>query len=494
MRDARDWRRYTGLGVIALLVAVRAAGLEDVPVSAVVVGPLLAASVASPRATALTSAFALAGAAIIMGLDGSMVSGDMAGRVVVVTASCAAAIILAAERARREAALSDAQELARLARRLDLALEASSMGTWVYNAATGITTWDERLETMYGFETGSYDGSFRSWIDRVHPEDRDLVTAASDQAIAERSPYQVLHRAVLPSGELRWLESRGEPIIADHRVIGTSGVVADVTERMTLANELERSRDESHQARHERDAATASLQTALLPAPRYDAASWRVTTRYRPGERHLLLGGDFFDVVETGSGLNVVIGDVCGHSAAAAGKGAALRAAWRAAVLQGASPAEALAVLDAVVESEADGPETFATACSLTFRPAEVTYSIAGHPAPFLADAEGVRSLDAGNDSFLLGFGMKCGEVTTPLCPPWTVFTFTDGLIEGRVAPGSSERFGDDRLRSLMETHLDAPGVLLEAEVDRLLDEVQTAHGARLPDDLAVVLVGRDVI
>ena len=69
---------------------------------------------------------------------------------------------------------------------------------------------------------------------------------------------------------------------------------------------------------------------------------------------------------------------------------------------------------------------------------------------------------------------------------PWTVLCFTDGLVEGRRAPGSAERFG---IEAVVEA---AAGLLeqaagLEEVLDRLLDAVHEANGGDLSDDVAIL-------
>ena len=67
---------------------------------------------------------------------------------------------------------------------------------------------------------------------------------------------------------------------------------------------------------------------------------------YRPGERHLELGGDFLDVVDLGDhGLAVICGDVSGHGPDAAALGAMLRVSWEALVLSRTPPAELVCAL-----------------------------------------------------------------------------------------------------------------------------------------------------
>src|SRR5690606_1063372 len=107
----------------------------------------------------------------------------------------------------------------------------------------------------------------------------------------------------------------------------------------------------------------------------------------RPGRRRALLGGDFFDVVETPDGvLHVLIGDVCGHGPDEAALGVCLRSSWRALVLSGARGDLVLATLQRVLERERHLPHLFATVCALEIAPGRraLTMWRAGHLAPLL--------------------------------------------------------------------------------------------------------------
>lgn len=484
------WAVVWGLVAMAVVLFARlVVGVAELPVLAVAIGPLATAAGARPVATGLVGAASIGAGAVIGADRGLWWSDDLGVRLAFVAAIGVLAVALAAERERRERALSQSRLEVELARRLDLALAAGDMGTWVYESDTGRTSWDRRLERMYGFDPGTFDGRFETWIDRVHPEDRALVVSASDRAIAEREPYQVAHRALLPDGSIRWLEARGEPTVRRNRVIGTAGVVTDVTERMTVATELERFRDESREARHERDALTATLQTGLLPVPRFDPGVWDVLTRYRPGERQMLIGGDFIDVVQSDGALHVLIGDVSGHSAEAAAVGSALRAVWRASVLSGASPLDAMRVLDRILVAETDDPECFATVCSAAIRDEEASFVIAGHPRPLLIGATGVRRINPDTAGPPVGLGKIGGEHILPLEAPWSLLFFTDGLIEGRAEPGSREQFGEERLAGWLDERIGTSASMAEADVDELLAAVEAANGGRLSDDVAVVVV-----
>lgn len=486
----RRWRSFL-LGVAPVVLVLVAHSIFDahsIPLTAVIIGPIVAAATASAAVVGGVSVAAVV-AGMVMGLDeGELRSDDAALRLLVVAVVGLTATFIARD---REARLRDAarsESFAEMARRLELSLEAGGMGTWVYDAGTGKTTWDERLAAMHGFAAGEYDGRFESWVERVHPEDRHLVLNASDEAIAHRTPYAVAYRTVWRDGTVRWLEARGEPVVEGGRVTGTAGVVVDVTDRMTVATALEESRAEARTVIHQRDALGTTLQGSLLPSPPAELRGIRVTHAYRPGSRHLLVGGDFFDVVEAGGTVRFVIGDVSGHGAVSAAVGVSLRAAWRAAALTLAEPAEWIDLLDNVLRTETDDIECFATVCAGSIEGGTVSIVLAGHPPPILIDATGVHVVEAATAAPV---GMHTRTVCTRIEPaqPATLFLYTDGLIEGHVPEGGSERYGIDAVVEWLRTRLGDRVELTEDDVEDLLAEVEAANGARLEDDVALLLL-----
>jgi serine phosphatase RsbU (regulator of sigma subunit) len=71
----------------------------------------------------------------------------------------------------------------------------------------------------------------------------------------------------------------------------------------------------------------------------------------------------------------------------------------------------------------------------------------------------------------------------------WRLFFYTDGLIEGRAAPGSPERFGESRLIKAVQ-RLDG-GVVDGESLDRLLADVEAVAGEPFADDVAVILISQ---
>jgi serine phosphatase RsbU (regulator of sigma subunit) len=244
-----------------------------------------------------------------------------------------------------------------------------------------------------------------------------------------------------------------------------------------------------------RRADNARMERALLPTPLVSSEGVDLAVAYRPGSQGATLGGDFYDAVELPSGqLRVVMGDVSGHGPDEAALGATLRSAWRALVLAGFPTPEVLGTVDRLLRTERVHAHAFVTLCMVDVDPdhrrADIT--LAGHPAPVLLAHDGTAG-PVGEEARgpLLGVleGATWRPWSTELPPRWSLLVYTDGLIEGRADPGSTERLGERRALEILERHR-ASGAAGSELIHSLVAEVESRHGGPLTDDVAVCLVG----
>ncbi len=101
-------------------------------------------------------------------------------------------------------------------------------------------------------------------------------------------------------------------------------------------------------------AENSRLERGLLPRPLLRTDFVSCASHYRPGRARAVLGGDFFDVVETADGrIRAVIGDVMGHGPDEAALGVHLRVAWRGAGARRRAPtSRSSATLARLLEAE----------------------------------------------------------------------------------------------------------------------------------------------
>jgi serine phosphatase RsbU (regulator of sigma subunit) len=240
-----------------------------------------------------------------------------------------------------------------------------------------------------------------------------------------------------------------------------------------------------------RRADNTRMERALTPPLLLHSADVDVAVRYRAGREGAELGGDFYDAVEAAEGeISVLIGDVAGHGPDAAALAARLRSAWRALTLAGLPQHQVLETLDVLLRTEVEAL-TFATVATLVIAPdrRRGVLLLAGHPPPLLLGPP-TCVVGAGAYGHLLGVmpTPTWTPVEVPLGPGTAVLLYTDGLIEGRAAPGESPRFGLDALAELVGS-LVTRGAGAPALLDALLAEVQRRNGGPLADDVALCLV-----
>ncbi len=197
------------------------------------------------------------------------------------------------------------------------------------------------------------------------------------------------------------------------------------------------------------------LERGLSPHPLVEDPSVWAASCNRPGRSRALLGGDFFDLVQSADGpLRAVIGDVCGHGADEAAIGVSMRAAWRALTLAQTPWTLLLDTLSRVFEQERHLPRLFATLCALEvdLQARQARVVMAGHPRPLLVEGSSVRRLVAsGRGAPAVGFNRDGSwpVETVELGRAWTILLYTDGIVEGRIGEGS-ERLGEEGLSRIL--------------------------------------------
>ncbi|WP_405116108.1 fused response regulator/phosphatase [Micromonospora sp. NBC_01405] len=242
-----------------------------------------------------------------------------------------------------------------------------------------------------------------------------------------------------------------------------------------------------------RQAESARLERGLLPQPLMSTDQIAVHTFYRPGRHAALIGGDFYDVVQTRPDrVDFIVGDVCGHGVDEAALGVELRVAWRALVLAGVPDDEVLPALEQVLMSERRLQEIFATVATARLDLARnaATVRLAGHPPPLLLSGGKVAPVPAPG-GLLLGVRPR-RPIAFDLefdTDDWSLLMYTDGLIEGRVGAGD-ERLDVAGLTALLGEP-DSLTVPLAGLPAWLVGRAEQINGGPLADDVAMLLLTR---
>ncbi|MFZ5762779.1 MAG: PAS domain S-box protein [Thermodesulfobacteriota bacterium] len=139
--------------------------------------------------------------------------------------------MLMVNRLRREGLAS---ELAAGEERLRLALAAANQGLYDLDVQTGEARVSPEYATMLGYDPAEFHETNASWIERLHPDDREPVAATYRDYIAGRiSDYRVEFRQRTKGGEWKWILSLGKVVEHDDagRPLRMLGTHTDITVR-----------------------------------------------------------------------------------------------------------------------------------------------------------------------------------------------------------------------------------------------------------------------
>jgi sigma-B regulation protein RsbU (phosphoserine phosphatase) len=227
----------------------------------------------------------------------------------------------------------------------------------------------------------------------------------------------------------------------------------------------------------------AAIQQSLLPAATreglfFSTAAASIACR--------AVGGDFYDYVDLPSGeFGFIVGDVAGKGSPAALLAAAVLGMFSAEATYQAGAAPLMTRLNHGLVRRAIEARFLTSFYGMLAPDGSLTYCNAGHNAPLLVSAAGIRRLETGGVVLGLFDTASFEQETVKLAPGDLIVLFSDGVTEAMNAEG--EEFTDDRLIACANAHR---GESPQQVLDALLADVHTfCAGEAQSDDVTAVLV-----
>jgi serine phosphatase RsbU (regulator of sigma subunit)/anti-sigma regulatory factor (Ser/Thr protein kinase) len=247
------------------------------------------------------------------------------------------------------------------------------------------------------------------------------------------------------------------------------GFSPDERSMLELLARLAGTRLESLQLFEREHRLAATLQDSIIPARLPEVPGLLLAAHYSPGNPEADVGGDWYDaLLLPGGSVAVVAGDVVGRGVHAAAIMGQLRNAFRAFLLEGYTPADALSRLNGLVTTLGDA--YFCTVACALIDPARgfARVACAGHTPPIVVTAEGVVRFQELVPSIAIGAidDAVYSDTAVMLHPGDTLMLYTDGLVERR---GRSLDVGLERLSEAAGAAGGDPAILVEHVVARMM-------------------------
>lgn len=134
------------------------------------------------------------------------------------------------------------REIERSNERFMLLARATNDAMWDWDMLNDQVWWNEKHYALYGLDPKDKPLDFESWKERIHPADRDWVSADLERALSrKKSMWEAEYRFRMPDGKYGNVYDRVYIVYENGQLVRMLGSVMDITQRVKAEEQLKAS-------------------------------------------------------------------------------------------------------------------------------------------------------------------------------------------------------------------------------------------------------------
>ncbi len=115
----------------------------------------------------------------------------------------------------------------------------ANFGSWEWDITSGGLKWSDQIYRIFGLEPQQFGATYEAFLNTLHPEDKQAVIDAVNEAVYQDKPYSIIHRIITPQGTIKFVNEVGKVFRDDSgRPLKMIGVVQDITENRLIEQNL----------------------------------------------------------------------------------------------------------------------------------------------------------------------------------------------------------------------------------------------------------------
>ena len=126
--------------------------------------------------------------------------------------------------------------------RLNQAQRTAHIGNWELDLVSNQLYWSDEIYRIFEIDQATFAASYDAFLNTIHPDDRDRVNKTYADSLANRTPYEIVHRLRFADGRIKFVNERCETHFDEKGIpIRSLGTVQDITEQKLAENTMRES-------------------------------------------------------------------------------------------------------------------------------------------------------------------------------------------------------------------------------------------------------------
>jgi PAS domain S-box-containing protein len=123
---------------------------------------------------------------------------------------------------------------------LEEAQRLAHIGSFEWDIFSNKVKWSDEMFKIYGLNAQTFDVTYESFLGQIHPADKDKTRKVIETAVKDAKPFISEERILRPTGEIRYLQTKGKFIHEKGNAVKLIGVCKDITDQIKAESVLRR--------------------------------------------------------------------------------------------------------------------------------------------------------------------------------------------------------------------------------------------------------------
>jgi diguanylate cyclase (GGDEF)-like protein/PAS domain S-box-containing protein len=121
----------------------------------------------------------------------------------------------------------------------------AKLGYWELDILENKLKWSDEVYHIFGLAPQEFEATYEAFLKYVHPDDVNMVNKAYTDSLRNKSSYQVEHRVITKSGEVKYVEEECRHTFDEYGdVVQSLGTIHDLTSIKLYQQKIKKSKDQ----------------------------------------------------------------------------------------------------------------------------------------------------------------------------------------------------------------------------------------------------------